>query len=157
MRCTTAIVEQILLLCLFFLVSPAFACGIMPAGQERRVAFIVSGFTLPVRMAWTSDPAIAAQNAEILRSETEVQSLVRNLIMHAVSFTKKSLMYWKNRVVVPASFLLLYLPFESAFYRSTLQSTSLSSNKRRHARAKGNLLYKRQHSDQRMHQARARE
>ncbi|KAJ1356038.1 hypothetical protein KIN20_013655 [Parelaphostrongylus tenuis] len=39
----------------FFLVSPAFACGVMPAGQERRVAFNVRGFTLPVRMAWTSD------------------------------------------------------------------------------------------------------
>ncbi|KAJ1345586.1 hypothetical protein KIN20_000153 [Parelaphostrongylus tenuis] len=85
MRCTTATVKLILLLCLFFLVSPAFACGIMPAGQERRVAFTVSGFTLPVRMAWTSDPAVAAQNAEILRSQMEVQSLVRNLIMDAVS------------------------------------------------------------------------
>ncbi|KAJ1364960.1 hypothetical protein KIN20_025159 [Parelaphostrongylus tenuis] len=85
MRCTTATVELILLLCLFFLVSPAFACGTMPAGQERRVAFIVSGFTLPVRMAWTSDPAVAAKNTEILRSEMEVQSLVQNLIMHVVT------------------------------------------------------------------------
>ncbi|KAJ1364330.1 hypothetical protein KIN20_024409 [Parelaphostrongylus tenuis] len=57
----------------------------MPFGQERRVAFNVSGFTLPVRMVWTSNPATAAKNAEILRSAIEVQSLVHRLIMHAVT------------------------------------------------------------------------
>ncbi|KAJ1348861.1 hypothetical protein KIN20_004254 [Parelaphostrongylus tenuis] len=87
MRCTKATMELILLLCLFFVASPVFACGTMPFGQERRVAFNVSGFTLPVRMVWTSNPTTAAKNAEILRSAMEVQSLVHRLIMHAVSFT----------------------------------------------------------------------
>ncbi|KAJ1345582.1 hypothetical protein KIN20_000149 [Parelaphostrongylus tenuis] len=36
-------------------------------------------------MAWTSDPAVAAKNTEILRSEMEVQSLVQNPVMHAVT------------------------------------------------------------------------
>ncbi|KAJ1374269.1 hypothetical protein KIN20_036921 [Parelaphostrongylus tenuis] len=85
MRCTKATVALILLLCLFFVVSPVFPCGTMPFGQERRVAFNVSGFTLPVRMVWTSNPTTAAKNAEILRSEMEVQSLVHRLIMHAVT------------------------------------------------------------------------
>ncbi|KAJ1369493.1 hypothetical protein KIN20_030968 [Parelaphostrongylus tenuis] len=36
-------------------------------------------------MTWTSNPTVAAKNAEILRSEMEVQSLVQRLIMHAVT------------------------------------------------------------------------
>ncbi|KAJ1369761.1 hypothetical protein KIN20_031314 [Parelaphostrongylus tenuis] len=36
-------------------------------------------------MVWTSNPAVAAKNAEILRSAMEVQTLVHRLIMGAVT------------------------------------------------------------------------
>ncbi|KAJ1355963.1 hypothetical protein KIN20_013564 [Parelaphostrongylus tenuis] len=76
--------ELCLLVFLFFMASPTFACGIMPPGQARMLAFTVSGFSLPVNMVWTSQETEARQFPGISRSSTEAQAFVQRLTIQAI-------------------------------------------------------------------------
>ncbi|KAJ1359546.1 hypothetical protein KIN20_018309 [Parelaphostrongylus tenuis] len=84
MKCSKSSMELVLLTCLF-VVSTVLACGPTASGQARTLTFNVTGFTLPVNMAWTSKDSIASQVAGILRSGMEVQLVVQRLIMEAVT------------------------------------------------------------------------
>ncbi|KAJ1350551.1 hypothetical protein KIN20_006360 [Parelaphostrongylus tenuis] len=62
----------------------AFGCGVMPAGQARTVTFTVTGFTLPVAMAYTEEPNVLARVPDIATSEAEAKASVERLVMQTV-------------------------------------------------------------------------
>ncbi|KAJ1371908.1 hypothetical protein KIN20_033945 [Parelaphostrongylus tenuis] len=82
MRCSKIALQLAPLICLVFVVSPAFGCGTMLPGQARRISFNVIGFTLPVNMVWTT-PIEAVKAPGISRSAMEVQSFVQRVTMQA--------------------------------------------------------------------------
>ncbi|KAJ1353353.1 hypothetical protein KIN20_009963 [Parelaphostrongylus tenuis] len=64
------------------IISIAMGCGVMPAGQASTRTFTVSGLTtLPVAMAYTDKPDVAAQVRGISTSKDGAQAFVSRLVM----------------------------------------------------------------------------
>ncbi|KAJ1369097.1 hypothetical protein KIN20_030492 [Parelaphostrongylus tenuis] len=59
-------------------------CGVMPAGQASTRSFTVTGFTLPVAMAYTDIPAVSARVPGIAVSSGSAQAFVSRLVMQTV-------------------------------------------------------------------------
>ncbi|KAJ1353354.1 hypothetical protein KIN20_009963 [Parelaphostrongylus tenuis] len=69
------------------IISIAMGCGVMPAGQASTRTFTVSGLTtLPVAMAYTDKPDVAAQVRGISTSKDGAQAFVSRLVMQTVSW-----------------------------------------------------------------------
>ncbi|KAJ1351973.1 hypothetical protein KIN20_008155 [Parelaphostrongylus tenuis] len=64
--------------------STVFGCGVMPAGQANSRTFTVTGFTLPVAMAYTDTPAISTQLGGIATSKGRAEAFVSRLVMQTV-------------------------------------------------------------------------
>ncbi|KAJ1368921.1 hypothetical protein KIN20_030281 [Parelaphostrongylus tenuis] len=65
-------------------VSTVLGCGVMPAGQASTRTFNVSGFTLPVGMAYSTAPDVQAQFPGIATSEGGAQAFVQRLVIQTV-------------------------------------------------------------------------
>ncbi|KAJ1353083.1 hypothetical protein KIN20_009638 [Parelaphostrongylus tenuis] len=61
-----------------------FGCGVLPAGQGSTRNFTVTGFTLPVAMAYTTATAVLAQVPGIATSETGAKGFAERLVMQTV-------------------------------------------------------------------------
>ncbi|KAJ1361026.1 hypothetical protein KIN20_020178 [Parelaphostrongylus tenuis] len=62
-------------------ISTVFGCGVMPAGQGSTRNFTVTGFTLPVAMAYSTSTAVLAQVPGIATSEAGAKGFVERLVM----------------------------------------------------------------------------
>ncbi|KAJ1370376.1 hypothetical protein KIN20_032087 [Parelaphostrongylus tenuis] len=65
-------------------ISTVFGCGVMPAGQGSTRNFTVTGFTLPVVMAYSTSTAVLAQVPGIATSEAGAKGFVERLVMQTV-------------------------------------------------------------------------
>ncbi|KAJ1365399.1 hypothetical protein KIN20_025688 [Parelaphostrongylus tenuis] len=65
-------------------ISTAYGCGVMPVGQTSTRTFTITGFTLPVAMVYSGDPAISAQVRGIATSKEGAQAFILRLIMQTV-------------------------------------------------------------------------
>ncbi|KAJ1357498.1 hypothetical protein KIN20_015660 [Parelaphostrongylus tenuis] len=65
-------------------ISAVFGCGVMPAGQGSTRNYTVTGFTLPVAMAYSTSTAVLAQVPGIATSEAGAKGIVERLVMQAV-------------------------------------------------------------------------
>ncbi|KAJ1353976.1 hypothetical protein KIN20_010837 [Parelaphostrongylus tenuis] len=65
-------------------ISTAFGCGVMPAGQGSTRNFTVTGFTLPVVLAYSTSSAVLAQVPGIATSEAGAKGFVERLVMQTV-------------------------------------------------------------------------
>ncbi|KAJ1369095.1 hypothetical protein KIN20_030490 [Parelaphostrongylus tenuis] len=66
-------------------ISTVLGCGVVPAGQASNRPFTVTGFTLPVAMAYAVKPEVYAGVSGIATSETGVKGFVDRLVMQTVS------------------------------------------------------------------------
>ncbi|KAJ1374533.1 hypothetical protein KIN20_037238 [Parelaphostrongylus tenuis] len=65
-------------------ISAVYGCGVMPAGQTSTRTFTITGFTLPVAIVYSRDPAISAQVGGIATSKEGAEAFVLRLIMQIV-------------------------------------------------------------------------
>ncbi|KAJ1367221.1 hypothetical protein KIN20_028088 [Parelaphostrongylus tenuis] len=65
-------------------ISTVYGCGVMPAGQTNTRTFTITGFSLPVAMVYSGDPAISAQVRGIATSKEGAQAFIKRLIMQTV-------------------------------------------------------------------------
>ncbi|KAJ1362260.1 hypothetical protein KIN20_021762 [Parelaphostrongylus tenuis] len=65
-------------------ISIVLGCGVMPAGQGSTKNFTVSGFTLPVAMAYSSSTNVLAQVPGIATSEAGARGFVERLVKQTV-------------------------------------------------------------------------
>ncbi|KAJ1371799.1 hypothetical protein KIN20_033810 [Parelaphostrongylus tenuis] len=65
-------------------ISTVFGCGVLPAGQGSTRNFTVTGFTLPVAMAYTTAPDVLAQVPGIATSEAGAKGYAERLVMQTV-------------------------------------------------------------------------
>ncbi|KAJ1350889.1 hypothetical protein KIN20_006801 [Parelaphostrongylus tenuis] len=67
------------------LVTTAFGCGVMPAGQVSTRNFTVTGFTtLPVAMVYAGKPEVSVKVSGIATSREGAQAFVERLVMQTV-------------------------------------------------------------------------
>ncbi|KAJ1362763.1 hypothetical protein KIN20_022435 [Parelaphostrongylus tenuis] len=66
------------------MISTVFACGVMPAGQERSRTITVAGFTLPVAMVYSTAPNVQARFPGIAPSEAAARGFVERLVVQTV-------------------------------------------------------------------------
>ncbi|KAJ1361189.1 hypothetical protein KIN20_020384 [Parelaphostrongylus tenuis] len=66
-------------------ISTAFGCGVMPAGQVSTRSFTVSGFTLPVAMAYVGKPEVRTRVPRIAANREGAQGIVSRLLMQTLS------------------------------------------------------------------------
>ncbi|KAJ1358162.1 hypothetical protein KIN20_016493 [Parelaphostrongylus tenuis] len=66
------------------IISTAFGCGVMPAGQISTRSFTVSGFTLPVAMAYSTDVVVRNQVSGIAESQERARAIVERLVSQTV-------------------------------------------------------------------------
>ncbi|KAJ1350198.1 hypothetical protein KIN20_005932 [Parelaphostrongylus tenuis] len=59
-------------------------CGVTPAGQASTRSFTVTGFTLPVAMAYTNALVVSARVGSIATEKGRAQALVERLVMQTV-------------------------------------------------------------------------
>ncbi|KAJ1353571.1 hypothetical protein KIN20_010224 [Parelaphostrongylus tenuis] len=93
-------------------ISTVFGCGVMPAGQGSTRNFTVTGFTLPVAMAYSTATAVQAQVPGIATSEARAKGFVERTVMQTL---KGQLLHFK-------CFLTLCDTLENV--ESKLQSTN---------------------------------
>ncbi|KAJ1372095.1 hypothetical protein KIN20_034157 [Parelaphostrongylus tenuis] len=65
-------------------ISTVWGCGVILAGQAITRTFNVTGFTLPVSMAYSTAPRVQAQFPGISTSEESAQAFVQRLVMQTV-------------------------------------------------------------------------
>ncbi|KAJ1372145.1 hypothetical protein KIN20_034224 [Parelaphostrongylus tenuis] len=65
-------------------ISTVFGCGVLPAGQGSTRNFTVTGFTLPVAMAYTTATAVLARVPGIASSEAGAKGFAERLVMQTV-------------------------------------------------------------------------
>ncbi|KAJ1351974.1 hypothetical protein KIN20_008156 [Parelaphostrongylus tenuis] len=65
-------------------ISTALGCGVMPPGQATTRTFTVTGFTLPVAMAYAGKPEVSTKVHGIAANEAGAQDFVSRLVMHTV-------------------------------------------------------------------------
>ncbi|KAJ1361331.1 hypothetical protein KIN20_020548 [Parelaphostrongylus tenuis] len=65
-------------------ISTVLGCGVMPAGQARTRTFNVSGFSLPVAMAYVTNTGESARVPGFGANREGAQSFVRRLVMQTV-------------------------------------------------------------------------
>ncbi|KAJ1349747.1 hypothetical protein KIN20_005389 [Parelaphostrongylus tenuis] len=65
-------------------------CGVTPSGQGSTRIFTVTGFTLPVAMTYSGNPAVSNKVPGIASSKKGAQGFVRRLVMQAVFDVLKS-------------------------------------------------------------------
>ncbi|KAJ1368205.1 hypothetical protein KIN20_029285 [Parelaphostrongylus tenuis] len=65
-------------------ITVVFGCGVLPPGQASTRNFTVTGFTLPVNMAHSTDISVRAMAPGIAASGEEVQTFVLRLLMQTV-------------------------------------------------------------------------
>ncbi|KAJ1353424.1 hypothetical protein KIN20_010051 [Parelaphostrongylus tenuis] len=65
-------------------ISTVFGCGVLPAGQGSTRNFTVTGFTLPVAMAYTTAPAVVAEVPGIATSEAGAKGFAERLVMQTI-------------------------------------------------------------------------
>ncbi|KAJ1355887.1 hypothetical protein KIN20_013453 [Parelaphostrongylus tenuis] len=65
-------------------ISTVFGCGVLPAGQGSTRNFTVTGFTLPVAMAYPTAPTVQAVVPGIATSEAGAMGFVQRLVMQTV-------------------------------------------------------------------------
>ncbi|KAJ1362127.1 hypothetical protein KIN20_021553 [Parelaphostrongylus tenuis] len=78
------VVTKYFLILLFATLSIVLGCGVMPAGQGSTRNFAVSGFTLPVSMAYSSATDVQAQVPSIASSEAGAKGFVDRLVKQTV-------------------------------------------------------------------------
>ncbi|KAJ1346075.1 hypothetical protein KIN20_000763 [Parelaphostrongylus tenuis] len=59
-------------------------CGVLPPGQARSRSFKVTGFTIPVNLAYSTDASVRVKAFGMAASGGEVQALVSRLVMQTV-------------------------------------------------------------------------
>ncbi|KAJ1357645.1 hypothetical protein KIN20_015830 [Parelaphostrongylus tenuis] len=72
------------LISLLATISAVAGCGVMPAGQDRTISFTVTGFTLPVAMAYTEVPTVSVKVPSIATSEAGAKAFAERLVMQTV-------------------------------------------------------------------------
>ncbi|KAJ1361328.1 hypothetical protein KIN20_020545 [Parelaphostrongylus tenuis] len=65
-------------------ISTVLGCGVMPAGQARTRPFNVSGFSLPVAMAYVTNTGESARVPGFAANREGAQSFVQRLVMQTV-------------------------------------------------------------------------
>ncbi|KAJ1368267.1 hypothetical protein KIN20_029359 [Parelaphostrongylus tenuis] len=65
-------------------ISTVLGCGVLPAGQASTRTFTVTGFTLPVSMAYTDMTDVIARVPGIATSRERAQAFVERLVMQTV-------------------------------------------------------------------------
>ncbi|KAJ1358156.1 hypothetical protein KIN20_016486 [Parelaphostrongylus tenuis] len=86
-------------------ISTVFGCGVMPAGQRSTRSFTVSGFTLPVAMAYSTDVVVRHQVSGIAESQERARAIVERL------YLKQSLILSRGKVVTRSYLMLQSLPY----------------------------------------------
>ncbi|KAJ1362124.1 hypothetical protein KIN20_021550 [Parelaphostrongylus tenuis] len=76
--------ERLFTMLLLTTISTVLGCGVMPAGQGSTRNFTVTGFTLPVAMAYSTAPSVQAVVPGIATSESGATRFVQRLVMQAV-------------------------------------------------------------------------
>ncbi|KAJ1357118.1 hypothetical protein KIN20_015170 [Parelaphostrongylus tenuis] len=65
--------------------STVLGCGVLPAGQESKRSFNVTGITtLPVAMAYSTESNVRAQVPGIANDKGAVQAFVQRLVMQTI-------------------------------------------------------------------------
>ncbi|KAJ1348021.1 hypothetical protein KIN20_003232 [Parelaphostrongylus tenuis] len=72
------------LMILILTFATVLGCGVMPPGQASTRNFTVTGFTLPVSMVYSANPAVRAKAFGIAESSDAVQAFVSRLVMQTV-------------------------------------------------------------------------
>ncbi|KAJ1364954.1 hypothetical protein KIN20_025151 [Parelaphostrongylus tenuis] len=65
-------------------ITTVLGCGVMPPGQASSRIFTVTGFSLPVSMAYSGMADVRAQVAGIAASKDAAQTFVLRLVMQTV-------------------------------------------------------------------------
>ncbi|KAJ1351408.1 hypothetical protein KIN20_007404 [Parelaphostrongylus tenuis] len=65
-------------------ISTVFGCGVLPAGQGSTKTFTVSGFTLPVQMAFSFAPNVQARVPFIATKREGANRFVRRLVRQTI-------------------------------------------------------------------------
>ncbi|KAJ1373648.1 hypothetical protein KIN20_036116 [Parelaphostrongylus tenuis] len=76
--------ERLFTMLLLATISTVFGCGVLPAGQGSTRNFTVTGFTLPVAMAYSTVPSVQAVIPGIATSVAGATGFVQRLVMQAV-------------------------------------------------------------------------
>ncbi|KAJ1364972.1 hypothetical protein KIN20_025172 [Parelaphostrongylus tenuis] len=71
-------------------ISTVFGCGVMPAGQGSIRNFTVTGFTLPVAMAYSTSTAVLAQVPGIATTEAGAKGLSERLVFDVLESQARS-------------------------------------------------------------------
>ncbi|KAJ1364956.1 hypothetical protein KIN20_025153 [Parelaphostrongylus tenuis] len=66
------------------IITAVFGCGVLPPGQASTRNFTVTGFTLPVNMAYSADINVRTMVSGIASSGEAVQTFVSRLLMQTV-------------------------------------------------------------------------
>ncbi|KAJ1371381.1 hypothetical protein KIN20_033324 [Parelaphostrongylus tenuis] len=66
-------------------VSAVLGCGVMPQGQARSWRFTVSGFSLPVNMAYSDSLTVRAQFPGFAATREAASSFASRLVMQTVT------------------------------------------------------------------------
>ncbi|KAJ1367092.1 hypothetical protein KIN20_027943 [Parelaphostrongylus tenuis] len=74
-----------ILVSLLVTVSAVLGCGVVPTGQARSWSFTVSGFSLPVNMAYSDSPTVRTQFSGFSATREAASSLVSRLVMQTVT------------------------------------------------------------------------
>ncbi|KAJ1360282.1 hypothetical protein KIN20_019212, partial [Parelaphostrongylus tenuis] len=75
---------NLFMLSMLVTISTVFGCGVVPAGQASTRSFTVSGFALPVAMAYSSETSVLDRVSGIASSKDGAQAFVRRLVIQAV-------------------------------------------------------------------------
>ncbi|KAJ1373649.1 hypothetical protein KIN20_036117 [Parelaphostrongylus tenuis] len=76
--------KRLFVMLLLATISTVLGCGVLPAGQGSTKNFTVTGFTLPVAMAYSAAPSVQAVVPGIATSEAGATGFVQRLVMQAV-------------------------------------------------------------------------
>ncbi|KAJ1366218.1 hypothetical protein KIN20_026818 [Parelaphostrongylus tenuis] len=66
-------------------ITAVLGCAVIPSGQSRTRNFTVSGFTLPVSMAYSEMPNVRSTVPGIAANKGAAQAFVSRLVMHTVT------------------------------------------------------------------------
>ncbi|KAJ1355616.1 hypothetical protein KIN20_013082 [Parelaphostrongylus tenuis] len=72
-------------------ISTVLGCGVMPAGQALTRNFMVTGFTLPVSMAYTDTTTVTSQVPGIESDKRSAQTFVERFVMKTASLKRELL------------------------------------------------------------------
>ncbi|KAJ1350938.1 hypothetical protein KIN20_006864 [Parelaphostrongylus tenuis] len=77
-------------------ITAVMGCGVIPPGQASTRRFTVTGFTLPVSMAYAKEPEIPVKVPGIAVSMEAANAFVSRLVMQTDAFVKAAFYYMSS-------------------------------------------------------------